>query len=153
MRFPRVRLSVEWVDIPLRFSTRHLMILVAIVGLALGLSVIGRRRGQYLRLANYHTKSAQEAVSLQDHLIAAADRADEGARTTPWVTAQIIRADSTVYSQSLTETAEKLRERASYWSRVASHHDGLRQKYTEAASKPWESIPSDPSAPPDPLQP
>ena len=153
MRFPRVRLSVEWVDIPLRFSTRHLMILVAIVALALGLSVIGRRRGQYLRLANYHAKSAQEAVSMQDHLTAAADRNDERARTTPWERAQVIWADGTAYSQSLAETAEQQRERASYWSRVASYHDSIRQKYTEAASKPWESIPSDPPAPPDPLQP
>jgi hypothetical protein len=153
MRLPRVRLSVEWVDIPLRFSMRHLMIMVAIVALALGLAVIGRGRGQYLQLANYHAQSAQGAVSLQNHLIATAGRAEEGARATPWKRAYVLPSDGQPANfQSLAETAVHLRTRASHWSRMASYHNGLRQKYTEAASRPWQLIPSDPPPPSDPHQ-
>src|SRR5690242_10819375 len=59
MRLPRVRLSVEWVDIPLRFSIWHLLIMVAIAALAIGLGIAAdrwKRRSDYcLYWARFHS--------------------------------------------------------------------------------------------------
>jgi hypothetical protein len=152
MRLTRVRLSLEWVDVPLRLSIRHMMIAVAIAALALGFAVIGRRRNQYLRLARYQAQSACGAVSLRNHLIAVADRAEEEARTNPGRRLDGFEREA-AFSLSLAEHAVHLRARASHWSRMATYHDELRRKYAEASSRPWQLVPSDPPPPSDQLQP
>ena len=142
MQLPRVRLSVEWVDIPLRFSMRHLMIVLAIVALALGLAVIGRRRGQYLRLANYHAQSAQAAVSLQNHLTMLVDRAEEEARTTPWKRVQWVPTDGQpAFSRSLAEHAEHLRARGELTglaspATTASGDGSIRRQHRDRGRSP-----------------
>ena len=53
MRLPRVTFSVEWVSVPVRFSVRHIMVVVAV--LAIGLAVIAPyvQRAQRLASACY----------------------------------------------------------------------------------------------------
>ena len=50
MRLPRITFSVKWVSVPLRFSVRHMMVVVAIV--AIGLAVIAPYLQEARRLAS-----------------------------------------------------------------------------------------------------
>jgi hypothetical protein len=142
MRLPRVRFTVEWVDVPLQFSIRQLMVIVAIFAIVLGVAMIRHRRDRYLGLMRAHERSAQAADLMQGLLVEEAQRDEEKAKKAPGRLAYEF-ADQAILSHSM----------VSYWARKAAYHDELRRKYEEAASRPWRLISSDPPPPSNPLQP
>jgi hypothetical protein len=142
MRLPRVRLTLEWVDVPLQISVRRMMAVVAIFAVMLGLAMLWHRRDRYLKLMRAHERSAQAATLMQDLLVKRAEFDTEQAKEAPGrLTYEF--ADEAILSRSM----------VSYWSRNATYHEEPRRKYEEAASKPWRLVSSDPPPPSNPLEP
>lgn len=142
MRLPRVRLTVEWVEVPLQLSVRRMMVVVAVLTMTLGALAIRARRDRYLDLMRNHDRSAQAATAMQDLLAKAAELDDRHSRDAPGRLAYEF-SDDAILSRSM----------VGYWSRKATYHERLRRKYEAAASRPWLLVSPDPDPPVNPLRP
>ncbi len=142
MRLPRVRITVEWVEVPLQLSVRRMMVVVAVLAVTLGALAIRSRRDRYLALMRNHDRSAQAATAMQDLLAKAAEFDDLHSREAPGRLAYEF-SDDAILSRSM----------VGYWSRKATYHEQLRRKYEEAASRPWLLVSPDPDPPVNPLRP
>jgi hypothetical protein len=142
MRLPRVRITVEWVTVPIRFSVRRMMTVVAILALVLGIAVLRHRRARYLELEKAHKRSAHAAALMQHLLVKEAEIDDLRVDKAPGRLAYEF-ADEAILSRSM----------VGYWSSKATYHEALSRKYEEAARRPWRLVSSDPPPPPNPLKP
>lgn len=131
-----------------RFTTWRMMLVVAAVGILVGVSVEGRRL--YLRSRYYQKRASEAAVAeamysnllprheaYKDQLGAALQHAlkKDGATPTDW---------NIKFLQLRHENAELTLE---FVRACIAHHKHLQETYTEAARHPWMKIPPDPPEP------
>src|SRR5262245_3366567 len=106
-----------------RFTTRRLMVLVAVAGLILAGLEMSRRRARFLVLAESHM--AEERM----HRLSVEAASNEAEYET---------------SQSSLAGEKLWRERAEYNAREASRHGQMAKQYLQAAHSPWVPAPPDP---------
>ena len=143
-----------------RFTIRRIMILVAIVGVALGGTILAarlKRRAElfqtqatffgslekfYQRSRDLHLKSLESALEFQKKT---AELMRETEQIRPGASDLIDQLKSELgikddRAESLEETIELERKQISYFSL-------MRRKYQRAASRPWEPVTPDPPLP------
>jgi hypothetical protein len=109
----------------MQFTVMRMMVAVAVVAVLLGVGPLRQRS------ANYHRKAMEHALGVGvSKENAKVQRA--GVREHP-------------------EVRESLEASAAEWERVAVWHADLAEKYSRAASRPWETVPMDPRPPVHPL--
>jgi hypothetical protein len=145
MRLPRVRCSV-----------RVMLVAVAVAGVLFYGAVLCRRRALFLRKAAEHgdwekryrviTRIHREAASEKDDLakkhLAKLDGlgvSKDSREQTARVRDQISRLFASSKSYYLQE--------AEWTARIAAYYTGLRQKYENAALRPWIAVAPDPPEP------
>ena len=104
-----------------RFTVRRMMVAVAVVAAVLAVSPFPQR------YANYHRKALEHAR------LAGVSRENTKVQLAAWPEHPEVRA--------------LLDASAAEWERLAAWHADLAQKYSHAASCPWESVPLDPRLP------
>ena len=105
----------------LRFTVRRMMVAVAVVAAVLAVSPFPQR------YANYHRKALEHAR------LVGVSRENAKVHLAAWPEHPEVRA--------------LLEASAAEWERLAAWHADLAQKYSNAASRPWESVPLDPREP------
>jgi hypothetical protein len=104
-----------------RFTVRRMMVAVAVVAAVLAVSPFPQR------YANYHREALEHAR------LVGVSRENAKVQLAAWPEHPEVRA--------------LLDASAAEWERLAAWHADLAQKYSHAASRPWESVPLDPRLP------